>query len=62
MAKLFWVSAVIIIYVWLVFSTHPFCLCLVMIVWLVTREQMGIQVTMVMRSDGVGITIGIGLW
>jgi len=28
----------------LFFSTHPFCLCMAMIVWFVTREQMLIQV------------------
>jgi len=28
------------------FWAHPFCLCLAMIVWLVTREQMLFQVIM----------------
>jgi len=36
------------------FSTHPFCLCLAMITWLVMWEHMWIQVRMPMHSDGVG--------
>jgi len=27
-----------------ILSAHPFCLCMAMIVWFVTREQMLIQV------------------
>jgi len=32
------------IYVTFIFSAHPFCLCMAMIMWFVTREQMLIQV------------------
>jgi len=38
-----------------IFSAHPFCLCMAMIVWFVTREQMLIQVVLRMsrwRSEG----------
>jgi len=28
----------------LFFSAHPFCLCMAMILWFITREQMLIQV------------------
>jgi len=34
---------------YVVYLAHPFCLCLAMIVWLVTWEHMWIQVRMVMR-------------
>jgi len=43
------------------FSAHPFlfvCLCLAMITWLVTWEQMWIQVVMLMLSDRAGLPMG----
>jgi len=32
------------IYVIFILSAHPFCVCMAMIVWFVTREQILIQV------------------
>jgi len=34
---------------------HPICLCLAMIVYCVTREQMMLQVDLVRLRDGAGI-------
>jgi len=38
-------SCVFYIY-YFIFSAHPFCLCMAMIVWFITREQMLIQVVL----------------
>jgi len=41
----------------LFFSAHPFCLCLAMIMWLVTWEHMWIQVSLLMHRDWTGQTM-----
>jgi len=43
------------IYVIFILSAHHFCLCMTMVVWFVTREQMFIQVMLRIlrrRSEG----------